>query len=291
MAQKSIYGINNKMISIVIPTFNNLDYLKLCLKSLKKNSCFDHEIIVHINDGSDGTLDFIKTNNYKHTNSDDNIGLCSSINKAAKLVSNQYILYSHDDMYFCPNWDKVLLDEVKNLNHNNFYLSGTMIEPNSGHIVCDFGIDLDTFKEDELLSRYKSINFYDHQGTHFAPHLVSKKMWDKVGGFSEEFNPGIGSDPDFNMKLWKEGVRIFKGLNDFKVYHFGSLTTRKKKNLIQNRGDRTFLKKWGITTKFFKKHYLKSRTKYNGPLKEPNITLGYIFGFLSCKIQSIFLLY
>ena len=134
----------------------------------------------------------------------------------------------------------------------------------------------------------KSINFYDHQGTHFAPHLVSKKMWDKVGGFSEEFNPGIGSDPDFNMKLWREGVRIFKGLNDFKVYHFGSLTTRKKKNFTQNRGDKTFLKKWGITTKFFKKYYLRSKTKYNGPLHEPNITPGYILGLLSCKIQSFF---
>ena len=44
------------------------------------------------------------------------------------------------------------------------------------------------------------------------------------------------------MKLWREGVRIFKGLNDFKVYHFGSITTRKKSNFIQNRGDRTFLK-------------------------------------------------
>jgi len=276
------------MISIVIPTYNNLNYLKLCLKSLKRNSSFNHEIIVHINDGSDGTLDFIKANNYKYTNSDDNIGLCSSINKAAKLVTNQYILYSHDDMYFCPNWDKVLLDEVKSLNHDDFYLSGTMIEPNSGHIACDFGVDLDTFKEEELLSKYKNINFYDHQGTHFAPHLVSKKMWDKVGGFSEEFNPGIGSDPDFNMKLWKEGVRIYKGLNDFKVYHFGSLTTRKKKNLIQNRGDKTFLMKWGISTKFFKKYYLKSKTKYNGPLKEPNITIGYMLGLLSCKIQSFF---
>ena len=98
------------MISIVIPTYNNLDYLKLCLKSLKKNSSYKHEIIFHINDGSDGTLDFVKTNNYKYTISDENIGLCSSINKAAKLVSSQYILYSHDDMYFCPNWDKVLLD-------------------------------------------------------------------------------------------------------------------------------------------------------------------------------------
>jgi len=288
MPQKNIYGINHKMISIVIPTFNNLNYLKLCLKSLKKNSSFNHEIIIHVNDGTDGTLDFIKANNYKYTISNNNIGLCSSMNKAAKLVSNQYILYSHDDMYFCPGWDKVLLNEVNFLNHDNFYLSGTMIEPNSGHIVCNFGIDLDTFKEDELLSKYKNINFYDHQGTHFAPHLVSKKMWDKVGGFSEEFNPGIGSDPDFNMKLWREGVRIFKGLNDFKVYHFGSLTTRKKKNFTQNRGDKTFLKKWGFSTKFFKKYYLKSKTKYEGPLNKPKKTFNYFLDLLICKIRLFF---
>ncbi len=288
MVQKNIYGINHKMISILIPTYNNLDYLKLCLKSLEKNSSFEHEIIIHVNNGSDGTLNFIKANHYKHTISDDNIGLCSSINKAAKLVTNQYVLYSHDDMYFCPDWDKVLLNEVKSFNHDDFYLSGTMIEPNSGHIVCNFGTDLDTFKEDDLLSKYKNINFYDHQGTHFAPHLVSKKMWDKVGGFSEEFNPGIGSDPDFNMKLWKEGVRIFKGLNDFKVYHFGSLTTRKKKNFIQNRGDKTFLKKWGFSTKFFKKYYLKSKTKYEGPLSEPKKTFNYFFDLLICKLKLFF---
>ena len=113
-------------------------------------------------------------------------------------------------------------------------------------------------------------------------------MWNKAGGFSEEFNPGIASDPDFNMKLWKEGVRIFKGLNDFKVYHFGSLTTRKKKNFIQNKGDRTFLKKWGITTKFFKKYYLKSRTKYMGPLSEPNLTINYLFELLLCKVRKFF---
>ena len=276
------------MISIVIPTYNNFNYLKLCLKSLKKNSFYNHEIIIHINDGSDGTLNFVKNNKLKHTISDNNIGLCTSINKAAKLVSNQYILYSHDDMYFCPDWDKVLLNEVKNLSHDNFYLSGTMIEPNSGHIFYNFGIDFDTFKEEELLSKYKDINFYDHQGTHFAPHLVSKKLWDKVGGFSEEFNPGIGSDPDFNMKLWKEGVRIFKGLNDFKVYHFGSLTTRKKKNFIQNKGDKTFLKKWGFSTKFFKKYYLRSKTRYDGPLNEPKKTFNYFLDLLICKIKLFF---
>ena len=276
------------MISIIIPTYNNFDYLKLCIKSLNNNSKHQHELIFHINDGSDGTIEFIKNNGYKYTYSETNIGLCSSINKAAQLASFDYILYSHDDMYFCPDWDDVLINEIKSINHEKFYLSGTMIEANSGHIVCNFGDTINNFKEKELLSKYNDINFYDHQGTHFAPHLVSKKMWDKVGGFSEEFNPGIGSDPDFNMKLWKEGVRIFKGLNDFKVYHFGSLTTRKKKNFIQNRGDKTFLKKWGITTKFFKKYYLKSKTKYDGPLTEPRLSIGYFIGLLSCKIKSIF---
>ena len=37
------------MFSIIIPTFNNLDYLKLCLRSLKKNSNYEHDIIIFIN--------------------------------------------------------------------------------------------------------------------------------------------------------------------------------------------------------------------------------------------------
>ena len=277
------------MFSIIIPTFNNLQYLKLCIDSLKKNSKYNHEIILHVNNGNDGTLEFIKKCGYNYTHSESNIGLCTSINMAAKLASTDYILYSHDDMYFCPDWDKVLLNEVQTIKHDNFYLSGTMIEPNSGHIEYNFGETINDFREEELLLKYKQINFYDHQGSHFAPHLVSRKMWNKVGGFSEEFNPGIGSDPDFNMKLWNQNVRIFKGLNDFKVYHFGSLTTRKKKNFTQNRGDRTFLKKWGFTTKFFKKYYLNSKSKFEGPLQEPKKNFNFYFDLIIFKFSLFFI--
>jgi len=233
-------------------------------------------------------LEYVKQKNLKHTFSNKNIGLCSAINSAAKLSSTQYILYAHDDMYFCPGWDQHLINEVNKIGHNNFYLSATMIEPNSGHIIFNCGEDIETFNEEKLLLNYNNLNFYNHQGTHFAPHLVSREMWNNVDGFSEEFNPGIASDPDFNMKLWNQGVRIFKGLANFKVYHFGSITTRKKNGFIQNRGDRTFLKKWGITTKFFKKYYLKSKTKYVSPLPEPEITLNYLFELMLCKIRKIF---
>ena len=130
-----------------------------------------------------------------------------------------------------------------------------MIEKSSGHIQLDCGNDFKDFDEEKLLREHKKIKFFDHQGSHWAPHLIHKSYWDKIGGFSEEFNPGIGSDPDLNMKLWKSGVRIFKGISKFRVYHFGSIVLRKKKNFIKNKGSKTFLLKWGMTPTFFVKFY------------------------------------
>ena len=48
------------MFSILIPTYNNLEYLKICLDSLKKHSKYDHQIIIHINEGVDGSLRIYK---------------------------------------------------------------------------------------------------------------------------------------------------------------------------------------------------------------------------------------
>ena len=81
------------MFSIVIPTYNNLNYLKLCLESLKKNSKLNNEIILHVNVGTDGTYQYVKDNNINHTFSSQNIGVCSAVNKAAKNASTKYILY------------------------------------------------------------------------------------------------------------------------------------------------------------------------------------------------------
>ncbi len=275
------------MFSIIIPTFNNLNYLSLCLDSIRKNSKFTHEIILHVNEGNDGTLDFVKSNKIIHTYSADNIGLCSGVNLATKKATTEYILYSHDDMYFCPGWDHVLNDEIKNINTTAFYLSGTMIEKNSGHIQLDCGDDYFNFDEKKLLENYNKPAFFDHQGTHWAPHLIHRYYWNKIGGLSEEFNPGIGSDPDLNFKLWKNNVRIFKGLEKFRVYHFGSISLRKKNDLVRNKGAKSFLLKWGITVDFFKKYYLRTGTKYIGPLNEPAKNFTYFIDLFISKIKFL----
>lgn len=48
------------MFSIIIPTWNNLPYLKLVVASLREHSAYAHQLIVHVNDGSDGTLAWVR---------------------------------------------------------------------------------------------------------------------------------------------------------------------------------------------------------------------------------------
>tara|TARA_Y100000992_G_C21250479_1_gene485591 strand:+ start:663 stop:1526 length:864 start_codon:yes stop_codon:yes gene_type:complete len=277
--------------SIIIPTFQNFDFLRFTIESIIKNSSNKHEIIVHIN-GKDGlTENYLTDNNYKFTKSERNIGLCSGVNLAAKLSTHDYILYAHDDMYFLPKWDEYLENEVNIHKHNNFYLSMTQISHTIGekgnvqHIHFNCGDSLKNFNLDKLLKEYEKFEFRDLQGSHWAPHLIHKSVWNKVGGFSEEFNPGFASDPDLNMKLWKEGVRIFKGVSKSRLYHFGSVTTRNNKNVIPNNGKKTFLLKWKMTIEFFTKHYLRRGGIYNGPLEEPYKNFFYYKDFLISKIK------
>ena len=64
------------------------------------------------------------------------------------------------------------------------------------------------------------------------------------------------------MKLWINNVRIFKGVYKSLVYHFGSITTRKKSDDLftynGSRGNKIFIKKCKLSINFFEKYYLKS---------------------------------
>ncbi len=284
------------MISIIIPSFNNLDYLKLCIKSLKKNSYYNNEILVHVNEGSDGSIEYLKENQITFTHSKHNIGLCKACNLISKKSNFDYILYSHDDMYFLPKWDQILVDRVKEIGNNKFYLSSIMINGDpklNGHLNFNAGETVDEFDENLLLNNYEKLHHDDFQGSTWAPHLIHRDIWNKVGGFSDEFSPGAGSDPDLNMKLWNTGVRIFQCLGRSKVYHFGSVTIRKKNNTLfkKNQGSKAnkiFLLKWGISIKTFKKFYLKANFIHNDKLNGPKKNISYLISIIKDKISFIY---
>lgn len=276
--------------SILIPTWNNLPLLKICINSILKNSRYSHQIIVHVNEGSDGTLDWVKENGLSYSYSENNAGVCYAFNAAASLADSDLLLLIDDDNYVLPDWDFYLMEEVKKVGHEYFSISGTKIEPRKTFNPCvisphHFGSSDKDFDEERLLKTYKTLQFHDWNGSNWYPLVVHRRLWNLAGGMSTEFSPGMYSDPDFMMKLWQAGVRYFKGVSESRTYHFISASVNRVK---KNNGRKQFLKKWGVSNSVFREHYLKMGTPFKGPLPEPGKNMQLFFLRLLDKIKLLF---
>ena len=255
--------------SILIPTWNNLPYLKLCLESLRMHSDVQHQVIIMVNEGSDGTLDWVKRqSDLEHVASPENIGICYGLNACRPLIKRDYVLYANDDMYFLPHWDTRLGEAIAQASTDGFMLSATMVEPRGDNpccVIADFGDNLESFREEGLLKAAPDLVREDWSGSTWPPVLLPLALWDKVGGLSIEFSPGMYSDPDLSRKLWESGVRHFQGVGGSLVYHFGCKSTGRIK---QNKGRHTFLMKWGISANRFMHGCLHLGEPFSGKLPE-----------------------
>lgn len=243
--------------------------LRFCVASIFENSSYSHQVIIHINEGTDGTLEWVKSMGIDYSYSETNAGICYAMNAMASLATTDYLLYLNDDMYVCKNWDSELLRVATAIPHRMWYLSGTMIEPVTSSSSCvispfDFGRNPHNFQKEALHAFAAEFKKTDWFGACWPPSLVDKSLFEKVGGYSADFSPGMYSDPDFGMKLWEAGVRHFQGVGSSKVYHFQSHSTGRVK---KNDGRRQFAVKWGFTASFFYHSVLKMGTPFNANKK------------------------
>jgi glycosyltransferase involved in cell wall biosynthesis len=254
------------MFSILIPTWNNLDYLKLCVESIRRHSVHPHEIIVHVNDGSDGTLDWVRSEGLRHSHSAHNTGVCLSVNHLAGLATQPWLVYMNDDMVVCPGWDQAYAEAIAAHPDDLIFLSSTLIEPvatgNSQVVVRDFGRTPADFDAAALLAGHRDAPRPDQRGRGSQPTLVSRRRWHMVGGYSLEFGPGMSSDDDLLMKFWVAGCREFRVLDASRVYHFACRSTGRVR---KNKGARSFVTKWGITQQEFKRDYLEAAAAGRDP--------------------------
>ncbi|MEO5673734.1 MAG: glycosyltransferase [Chitinophagales bacterium] len=266
------------MFSILIPSWNNLEFLKICIESILKNSSYSHQIIIHINEGTDGTAEWVKQMGLDFSFTVKNEGVCIALNQAAMLANHKYLVFINDDMYALPAWDQFLTDEIETLNTDCFMLSSTLIEPyetkNNCVIVADYGRGVRDFDEEKLLKEFSFFIKQNWSGSTWPPFVVHKKWWDMVDGFSEEFSPGMSADDDFAMKMWQKGCRNFKGAGASRVYHFVSKSIIRMQN--HNYGRKQFLKKWGIKQTAFHKYYTLRGEEYKGELHGPGLNPGYL---------------
>lgn len=263
------------LFSILIPSWNNLEILQITIGSILKNSTYRHQVIVHVNEGADGTAEWLKEQGIAFTQSPANVGVCYGFNIPSSLATCDYIVLSDDDNYFCPGWDKLLYEEAQKYKDIKWCISGTLIEREVTGNPCviapyNYGQNKADFDEARLLAEFDKVPFGDWQGSNWYPMVLPKQLWNAVGGLSVEFSPGMYSDPDFMMKLWHFGVREFKGISKARAYHFMSKTTSRIK---KNDGSKTFLLKWGISSSTFLKYYLRMGKKEDGDAVVPRLRL------------------
>lgn len=299
--QLSKNPVANPVFSILIPTWNNLAFLKSCVASLRKNSRFQHQIILHLNEGNDGSREWAEQEGLDYTYTEVNIGICYAMNLARTLARSELLVYFNDDMYACPDWDYWLDVEVKKQSSPYFFFSSTMIEPRESGNSCvispvDYGDHPDHLDEEKLLKNYSTPEKPDWNGATWPPSVIPTKLWDMVGGYSIEFSPGMYSDPDFSMKLWSVGVRNFKGIGKSRVYHYMSKSTAKlnskatlnstaKPNKKKVNGSKIFLQKWGMSSNLFTRFYLRRGHPWTGDLAEPENTISFKIKCLLSKIK------
>lgn len=247
------------MFSVLIPTWNNMDYLELAYRGLMRNSANRHEIIVFFNECNDKCISWAEKRNVRYAYSKENTGVCNAVNRAAEMAQSNWICFMNDDMYPLPQWDSALWQYADLAEP--IWLSGTAVEPGKAaecYIGCqDYGRNPSEFEEERLLSDYSKLKRPFNVVSTWTPTIVRKVDWDAVGGLDEDYFPGFGSDPDFAMRMYRHGCRHFIGVGTSLVYHFSRSTTSRFDDKTLEDPRRLFKKKWGVSRRKFLKKILQ----------------------------------
>lgn len=267
------------MITTCIGTNNTLPYLKLAVKSVRKNHHFsDSPLIVCAENCTDGTNEWLERNKETYnitpmivtTDSDDEIGIGGGMNLMADAVTTEYINFIHADMYVAPNQDLELLKIFDKYPNEKLVVSSHRVQPRvfkgdtgrPGTIIVDndvFGDLHDTFDQsffDEWATEFSSMNDFEIPKGEGVSFLIRKKDWDEIGGNDARFNPLSFDDMDLFLRMKHAGFK-FVLTSKSVVYHFGSrsfnghfagddLNKRSPRQMFyEQRSARRFFEKWG----------------------------------------------
>lgn len=248
---------------------NNLEYLKLLMKSLRENLHYKfHEIIVFIDRDNEGMYNYLKDIKkdffdlkiVTHKFQTKYVGYQLNINILVDLAKYDIVSYIQSDMIISKNYDLNVLESLE----DNCILSSTRIEPplhpaSSITFTKNFGLHPSEFKWDDFIEYSESVKSDKEVPYFFAPFTFYKKYWQLVGGHDSIFRRSR-EDSDILQRFLYSNVKI-KQTFRANVYHFTCVSSRgnnwfdennvdaKNKAELQKIADlnelKKFIRKWG----------------------------------------------
>lgn len=283
-------------ITFVIPSRNNLEFLKLAYKSIR-NLKTKHEVLV-LNDAStDGTQEWISEQQDQdlithHNPGPDRIGIVGMFDKGIEMARTDIIMAFHADMIAGPNLDVNILKHLE----KKTVVSATRIEPplhppGPEKITQDWGNEVEDINFGSIID---SINYFEKNNSGkttegiFAPWCMYKEDFLAIGGHDVLFAPQSKEDSDLFNRFYLNGYKFIQPW-DALVYHFTSRGSRFNKHAgggtgknsqewihTTTKNGRNFIRKWG--------HFIK-----HDPLMKPIIPPKYNIGFIvkNCNYQLL----
>lgn len=252
------------MISVIIPTFNRLDTLKVVLPSIAEQTLSpnDYEILLCDSSSTDETAEFVKglnISNLRHLVGE-NKGRSGARNLGIKEAKGDILMFNDADIIAHP---KLLEEHLK--IHNTTPKTAVI----GREVQVDNIEEYERVKDNQLFQRHLHPNsrktlpwLYFLTGNASLP----KSIFLETGGFDEGFTGYGHEDLELGYRLQKNGIDILYNPNAIN-YHLHPVGYEEKCQKMYLAGI--------STVRFYNKH------------KDPQIKLKLGWNFVSIPLHSL----
>ena len=220
-------------LSVITLSYDNLDFTKAFVKSIRDNTTLPYELIIVDNGSEPDTQRWVKENSDQSIIFQENQGFSKGFNEGVKLAQGKYVMMANNDTEFPPDWDKKLVDIIEK-------------NPSAGIVTPVYTSGRKSALRTEPGEKILKVFPFRKYPSAVAFLMRRNDLISKFGGWSEEYEIASGEDADLCFKVWKAGYDI---LIDERVLiiHEGKVTSSSKLEDWQAHfklNSRQFKKKW-----------------------------------------------
>lgn len=205
--------VENPKVSIIIPVYNQVHYTYACLVSILENTGeFDYEIIIADDVSTDATKEIDKfVTGLVIARNESNQGFLKNCNNAAKKARGEYIFFLNNDTTVQKDWLPPLIRLLESdksigmVGSKLIYPDGRLQE--AGGIIWSDGSGWNYGRCDgPNKPEYNYVRDVDYISG--AAIMLSRKLWEDIGGFDERYAPAYCEDSDLAFEVRKRGLRV-----------------------------------------------------------------------------------
>ena len=101
-------------LSVITLSWDNLDFTKAFVKSIRDNTTLPYELIIVDNGSEPDTQRWVEENSDQSIIFQENQGFSKGFNEGVKLAQGKYVMMANNDTEFPPDWDNMLIETMEN---------------------------------------------------------------------------------------------------------------------------------------------------------------------------------